>query len=129
MNTLARRALLAALLAAPALLAAAPAHASGGGGKGGEIYVKLPSVVLEFWDADGMFHAVNIELTAVFAEQTSINKKVGLEINRTLSSMSWEEFSRGNPAATIKAVALDAVRKDPAGAKCLEVLVIKLMIR
>ena len=124
-----RRALMAALLAAPALLAVAPARASGGGGKGAEIYVKLPSIVLEYWDADGLFHAVNIELTAVFAEQTSINKKVGVEISRTLSAMAWEEFSRGNPAATIKAVALDAVRKDPAGAKCLEVLVIKLMIR
>lgn len=129
MSMLARRAVLAALLAAPALLAAAPARASGGGGKGGEIYVKLPSVTLEFWDADGLFHSVNIEMSAVFAEQASINKKVGLEISRTLSAMAWEEFSRGNPAATIKAVALDAVRKDPGGAKCLEVLVIKLMIR
>lgn len=125
---LARRAVLAALLAAPALFCR-PARASGGGGKGAEIYVKLPSIVLEYWDADGLFHAVNIELSAAFAEQASINKKVGVEISRTLSAMSWEEFSRGNPAATIKAVALDAVRKDPAGAKCLEVLIIKLMIR
>lgn len=125
MATLTRRAVLGALLlAAPGI-----SHASGGGGKGGEVYVKLPSIVLEFWDADGLFHNVNMELTAVFPLQVSINKKVSVEIAHTLSSMPWEEFSRGNPAATIKAVALDAVRKDPAGANCLEVLVVKLMMR
>lgn len=126
---LARRTLLAALLAVPAMLAAMPAHAAGGGGKGAEIFVKLPNISLEFWDAEGLFHNVHMELTAVFLEPASINKAVSVEINRTLSSMSWEEFSRGNPAATIKAVALDAVRKDPAGAKCLEVLLVKLIMR
>ena len=129
MSMLARRAVLAALLAAPALLCRPALASGGGGGKGGEIYVKLPSVALEFWDADGLFHAVNIEMSAVFTEQASINKKVGVEISRTLSAMAWEEFARGNPAATIKAVALDAVRKDPGGAKCLEVLIVKLIMR
>lgn len=124
MTRLSRRALLAAM---PLLLAAMPARASGGGG--GEIYVKLPSIVIEFWDSNGLFHTVNMDLTAVFAEQTSINKKIAAEISHTLSAMTWEEFSRGNPAATIKAVALDAVRKDPSGSKCLEVLVLKLMMR
>lgn len=125
MAILSRRAFLAAL---PVLAAASSAQASGGSGNG-EIYVKLPSIVIEFWDADGLFHTVNMELSAVFAEQTSINKKVSNEISQTLSAMTWEEFSRGNPAATIKAVALDAVRKDPNGAKCLEVLVLRLMMR
>ena len=125
MAILSRRAFLAAL---PVLAAASSAQASGGGGNG-EIYVKLPSIVIEFWDADGLFHTVNMELSAVFAEQTSINKKVSNEISQTLSAMTWEEFSRGNPAATIKAVALDAVRKDPNGAKCLEVLVLRLIMR
>lgn len=124
MPALSRRALLAAL---PLLLAGPAARASGGGG--GEIYVKLPSIVLEFWDSDGLFHAVNMELTAVFPEQTSINKKIATDISHTLSAMTWEDFSHGNPAATVKAVALDAVRKDPSGAKCSEVLVIKLMMR
>lgn len=125
MATLTRRALLAALLVAPATAA----RASGGGGKGVEAFVKLPSIVLEFWDEQGLFHTVNMELTAVFPAQASINKKVSVDISHTLSAMTWEEFSRGNPAATIKAVALDAVRKDPGGATCLEVLVIKLMMR
>lgn len=124
MTTLSRRALLAALLLAPAA-----ARASGGGDKGGETFVKLPSIVLEFWDEQGLFHTVNMELTAVFPVQASVNKKVAHEISSTLSAMTWEDFSRGNPAATIKAVALDAVRKDPGGANCSEVLVIKLMMR
>lgn len=127
MALLSRRALLAALLGAVPLAAA---HASGGGGKGGgEAFAKLPGIVLEFWDEQGLFHTVNMELTAVFPAQASVNKKVSQEISRTLSAMTWEEFSRGNPAATIKAVALDAVRKDPSGATCVEVLVIKLMMR
>lgn len=125
MAALSRRALLATLAG---LAPWASAHASGGG-KGAEVFVKLPSIVLEFWDEQGLFHTVNMELTAVFPAQASINKKVSQEISHTLSAMTWEEFSRGNPAATIKAVALDAVRKDPTGATCLEVLVIKLMMR
>ncbi|MGE5518234.1 MAG: hypothetical protein ACM31D_20720 [Bacteroidota bacterium] len=127
MHALSRRALLGGLLA---LTATPAARASGGGGgKGGETFVKLPSIVLEYWDEDGLFHAVNMDLTAVFPAQASVNKKVSQEITRVLSAMTWEEFSRGNPAATIKAVALDAVRKDPTGANCSEVLVIKLMMR
>lgn len=125
MAPLSRRALLAALLVAPAT----SARASGGGGKAMETFVKLPTIVLEFWDEEGLFHNVAMELTAVFPAQASINKKVAQDISHTLSSMTWEEFSRGNPAATIKAVALDAVRKDPGGAACQEVLVIKLMMR
>lgn len=129
MTAWSRRAVLPFLLLAPLLLAPKPARASGGGGKGTETFVKLPSIVLEFWDESGLFHTVNMELTAVFPAQASINKKISQEITHTLSAMTWEDFSRGNPAATIKAVALDAVRKDPTGATCSEVLVIKLMMR
>lgn len=130
MAPLSRRAALAGLLAGPlALVPLAAARASGGGGKGGETFVKLSPIVLEFWDENGLFHTVNMELSAAFPAQASINKKVAQDIAHTLSAMPWEEFSRGNPAATVKAVALDAVRKDPGGANCLEVLVIKLMMR
>lgn len=121
-----RRAVLGAL--ALALLAPLPAMASGSK-EGAETYVKLPSIVLEFWDENGLFHTVNMDLAAVFPAQASVNKKVAQEITKTLSAMTWEEFSRGNPAATIKSVALDMVRKDPTGATCTEVLVIKLMMR
>lgn len=127
MDTLSRRALLTGLLT---IMAVPAARASGGGGgKGVETFVKLPNIVLEYWDENGLFHAVNMELTAVFPGQASVNKKVAHEITSILSAMTWEEFSRGNPAATIKAVALDAVRKDPTGVNCSEVLVIKLMMR
>ncbi|HLO75898.1 MAG TPA: hypothetical protein VK196_05515 [Magnetospirillum sp.] len=125
MTPLPRRAVLAGLLT----LAPLTARASGGKGGGGEVFVKLPSVNVEFWDNDGNFHVVNMELTAVFPLQASINKKVGLQISHTLSAMAWEDFSRGNPAATVKAVALDAVRADSGGANCIEVLIIKLMMR
>jgi hypothetical protein len=122
---LSRRTVLGALLA----LVPLSARAAGGGGGNGEFYVKLPSIVLEFWDTNGVFHSVNMDLTAVFPVQSSVSKQVGEKISQSLSAMSWEEFSRGNPAATVKAVALDILRKDPTGEKALEVLVIKLMLR
>lgn len=127
MSPLTRRALLAALLALPPLAAAR--GAGGGGGKAAETFVKLPAIMLEFWDEQGLFHTVNLELAAVFPGPASINKKVAQDISHALSSMPWEEFSHGNPAATIKSVALDAVRKDPGGGACQEVLVVKLMMR
>lgn len=122
-----RRRLLALL--AGLALAPAPALASGGG-KAAENYVKLPQVVVEYWSQDGLFHAVNADLTVVFAlPEVKLDKKVGDKITRTLSAMTWEEFSRGNPAATIKAIALDLVRKEPGGESALEVLISRLMIR
>ncbi|MBX9634668.1 MAG: hypothetical protein K2X44_06770 [Magnetospirillum sp.] len=124
MTRLSRRALLALLLCAPA-----PVLASGKGGGGADIYVKLPTIVIEFWDAQGLFHVVNMDLTVVFAVQTSINKKIADKISQNLSAMPWEEFAKGNPAATIKAVALDILRKDPTTEKASEVLVAKLMMR
>lgn len=127
MPVLTRRALLAALLA----LAPLPALASGtgGGAPGAETYVKISTIVVEFWDAQGLFHTVNMDLTVVFPQQTSISKKVSDRIAKNLSAMPWEEFSKGNPAATVKAVALDVLRKDPATAKATEVLVAKLLMR
>lgn len=124
MAALSRRAALAGLL----MLAPLAAQASGGG-KGTEFFVKMPNVVLEFWDAEGLFHTVLVELTAVFPVQASLNKKIAQQITHTLSAMPWEEFSRGNPAATIKGVALDIVRKDPTGAACTEVLLVRLVMR
>lgn len=127
MSNLSRRMVLASLLAA---LPWAAARASGsGGGAGSEVYVKLSGIVIEFWDADGLFHTVNMDLTAVFPVQTSVNKKVSDKIAQALSAMTWEDFSRGNPAATVKAVALDVLRKDPTGEKATEVLVVRLMMR
>lgn len=128
MTALSRRAALATLLTLAPLAAA---RASGGGGakEGGEAFVKLATINLEFWDENGLFHIVNMDLTAVFPSQASLNKKVATEITHILAAMTWEEFARGNPAATVKAVALDAVRKDPSGTACKEVLVTKLIIR
>ena len=121
--TLSRRALLAALLAAPL-----PALAAGGGTP--EFYAKLPQIAVEYWDTQGLFHMVNIELTVVFPTQTSsVNKKVGDKIAAALSAMAWEDFAKTNPAATVKAVAMDVLRQDPATEKAIDVLVIKLLLR
>lgn len=122
-RSLSRRVLLAALV----LLA--PSSPVWAAGKPTEIYVKMTSIVLEFWDSQGLFHVVNIELSAVFPSQTTMNKKVSDKIAQNLSAMTWEDFSHGNPAATVKAVALDVLRKDPTTAKATEVLLIKMMAR
>ncbi len=126
MMALSRRALLTLALFAPV-----PALAAGGGGAaGGEVYAKLPGIAVEYWDAEGLFHMVNIDLTVVFPVQTSaVNKKISDKIAQALSAMAWEDFSKGNPAATVKALALDILRQDPSTAKATDVLVIKLVIR
>jgi|GEM_PF-2003602 len=120
---------LAALLAlAPAL----PALAAGGAVKPKELLVKIPSVNLEFWDQNGLFHMVIIDLTAAYpleVKDAKIDKKVGPKIAQTLSMMTWEDFMHGNPAATVKAVVLDIIRKEPGGDKCADILVNKLIIR
>lgn len=118
------------LILALALMALAPsAWAKSGGGGGGEIYTKLPTLVVEFWDQRGVFHILSCELTAVFKEPATLNKKLADRMVLILSSMSWEDFSQGNTAATVKSVALDVLRADPGSAKVQDVLIAKMMIR
>ncbi|MGE4278010.1 MAG: hypothetical protein AB7G62_00390 [Magnetospirillum sp.] len=108
---------------------AMPAWASGGA-KGGEIYVKLPTINVEYWDEAGIFHMVVVDAAVVFHEEgAKVDKSVGVLISHALSAMTWEEFSRGNPAATVKAIALDLVRKQPGAEKAVEVLLARLIIR
>jgi hypothetical protein len=120
--------LAAALVTSPTL----PALAAGGSAKPRETLAKLPTINLEFWDQNGIFHMVIIELTAAYPleiKDAKLDKKVGEKISHALGSMPWEEFNRGNPAATIKAVALDIIRKLPGGDKCTDVLMNKLILR
>lgn len=129
-----RRRTLAAALLAWALSARAwspigPAHASGGE-KTGEFYVKLPTVNVEYWDEAGVFHMVVVDASAVFHQPgAKIDKSVAVQIGHALSAMTWEEFSRGNPAATVKAIALDLVRKQAGAENAIEVLLARLIIR
>lgn len=119
-----RRALLAGLFTMPI------GHALAAGAKGSEFYVKLPTVNVEYWDEGGIFHMVVVDVTAVFHEEgAKVDKSVGVKISHALSAMTWEEFSRGNPAATVKAIALDLVRKEPGAEKAVEVLLGRLIIR
>lgn len=120
-----RRVFLGAILTLPAL----PAQASGGA-KGSEVFVKLPTINVEYWDEAGIFHMVVVDASVVFHEQgAKVDKKVGVLIGHALSAMTWDEFSRGNPAATVKAIALDLVRKQPGAEKAVEVLLGRLIIR
>ncbi|CAA7622631.1 hypothetical protein [Magnetospirillum sp. UT-4] len=122
---IARRALLLAAALLP--LAAGPAAAAS---KGGPAYAKIGSIVVEFWDQNGLFHVVNADLTAVLiSPEAKLDKRIAEKITHALSAMSWEEFSTGNPASTLKAIALDIVRKEPGGELVAEVLVVKLMLR
>jgi hypothetical protein len=119
---LSRRALLAVLAA----LVATPAGAAN---KNVEVFAKLSPISLEYWDQAGLFHVVNMDLTVVFLGEGKIDKLVVDKIQQALSAMTWEEFSKGNPVATIKAIALDIVRKQKSSEQALDVLVIKLMMR
>lgn len=116
-----RRLLLALLIALPLPTFAAD--------KNQEVFVKLTPIAVEFWDEAGIFHILNMDLSVVFMGEGKVDKTVAVQIQRALSAMSWEEFSRGNPAATVKALALDIVRKQAGSEKALDVLVSKMMTR
>lgn len=119
-----------ALFALGAWLPALAMPAWAAGSKGGEIFVKLPTINVEYWDEGGIFHMVVVDATVVFHEEgAKVDKSVGVLISHALSAMTWEEFSRGNPAATVKAIALDLVRKQPGAEKAVEVLLARLIIR
>ncbi|HSV28703.1 MAG TPA: hypothetical protein VLL76_04065 [Candidatus Omnitrophota bacterium] len=89
------------------------------------------AVAIEYWDRDGLFHLVNADLLIVLdKEGMKVAKPAVEKITKTLSSLPWEEFNRGNPAVTIKNIALDSTRTDPvAGKHVSDVLISKLMIR
>lgn len=124
-----RRRLVLAALGGWMTARATPGWAAGGA-KGGEIFVKLPTINVEYWDEAGIFHMVVVDASVVFHEEgAKVDKSVGVLISHALSAMTWEEFSRGNPAATVKAIALDLVRKQPGAEKAVEVLLARLIIR
>lgn len=129
-----RRRLVAALAAA-ALAAAAllpmEAGAAGGAGKGKEIFAPLPAITVEYWDEAGLFHLVDLSLTVVYAKEgVKVGKDVGSRIQQRLSAMPWEHFVQGNPAVTIKKIALDIARADAqAGEHVVDILIAKLMMR
>lgn len=124
-----RRRLVLAALGGWITTRATPGWAAGGA-KGGEIFVKLPTINVEYWDEAGIFHMVVVDASVVFHEEgAKVDKSVGVLISHALSAMTWEEFSRGNPAATVKAIALDLVRKQPGAEKAVEVLLARLIIR
>lgn len=119
-----RRAVLALALAG----LSRTAYAASGGPK--EI-TQPGSLLVEWWDRDGLFHLVNADLLFVLAKEgIKISKTAIAKIPKTLSSMPWEEFNHGNPAVTIKSIALECARADPlAGPFVTDVLIAKLLIR
>lgn len=122
--TIGRRALLAALAAAamPRPAAAKPERT--------EFYAPMQPVTVEFWDREGLFHLVNIDLVVVFPKEgMKVPNKVSDLIAKRLSVLPWEEFARDNPALLIKRVALDVLRAEPGGADIKDVLIARLMLR
>jgi hypothetical protein len=92
-------------------------------------YNKLPAVAVELWDQNGIFHQVVAELLLVMPEDAKVAKGLHEKIQRVLSVISYEEFVRSNPAALIKSMALEVVRKEPDGDKIQEVLISRLVMR
>lgn len=100
------------------------------GGSPLEFYLPLPPIVLEFWDKDGLFHLVNMELVIVTTQENApINKAVAERIQRELAAIPWDNYVRDNPAPMIKGMALAVVKKEPAGEMAREILIRKLLFR
>lgn len=115
-------------LAAP--LALLPFAARAEGGKAKEI-MQAYSTVIEWWDRQGLFHLVNVDLLFILnKEGIKIGKQPLEKIHKRLASLPWEEFSAGNPAVTIKNVALECAKADAtAGPFVTDVLIAKLLVR
>lgn len=120
---IARRTVLAALaLLVPVTAFAKPERT--------EFFAALRPIAVEFWDREGMFHLINVDLTIVYAKEgVKVANKVSDQIARELAMLPWEEFNHDNPALIIKRIALEIARADPAGADVKDVLIAKLMMR
>lgn len=123
------RRVLATLLLCPLLLCLAPAAPAGAAGKEKIRYNKLPAVAVELWDQNGIFHQVVAELLLVMPEDAKVEKGLHEKIQRVLSVIAYEDFVRSNPAALIKSMALEVVRKEPGGDLVQEVLISRLVMR
>ncbi len=94
-----------------------------------DVYVPLPAFVVEMWDAHGVFHMVDVELSVAFPDKSNLNKLVGIKIQQALQTLPYEELTKPSGGDTIKSMALDIIRAQPDGAAAEAVLIQKLMFR
>jgi hypothetical protein len=94
-----------------------------------DVYFKIPPFVLEMWDANGVFHMVDIELDVAFPGPPKLPKTAGINIQQALQTLPYEELKKPSGVATIKSMAFDIIRGLPGGNEAEDVLVQKLMFR
>lgn len=94
-----------------------------------ESYAKIPPIALEYWDENGIFRMVNMELYVAFPGNFSVKKDQAERIARELSGIAWQDLVRTNPASVVKKVAYDILKSDPRTDAVREVLVQKLVLR
>lgn len=95
-----------------------------------EYYFKLAPISVEYWDAEGMYHTLVLELVAVGPhEKMPLEKTLADSIAKELSAIPYEDITRDNPAPLIKSTALGVIRNHPSGKFASEVLIRKLLIR
>jgi hypothetical protein len=116
-------------LAAALLVCLALASPSVAAEKSKTRFNKLPAIAVELWDQNGIFHQVVAELLLVMPEDGKIEKGLHEKIQKALSVVPYEELVRANPAALIKAMAMEIARKEPNGAQIEEVLISRLIMR
>ncbi len=116
-----RRRLGAAILAVAVLLLPWPAAA--------DVFLPLSPFVLEMWDANGVFHMVDVQLTVAFPAPSKLNKSVSSKIQQALQTLPYRELTKPTGADTLKSMALGIIRAQPEGADAEDVLIQKLMFR
>jgi hypothetical protein len=96
----------------------------------GERYIKLPPIVLELWDRNGVFHLSSVDFVLIASDDTKLaEKNLSDKMRKVLNGISYEEYTATNPAPFMKDTMLDLIRKQPGGEKVKEVLISKMLFR
>lgn len=107
-----------------------PAFGAGGAkGEGGETYVKIPTMTLEFWDDQGIFHMVILDLTIASKDRINLDKNFSDKLKPTLMAMSWEDFAHGDTIGIVKAATRKLIAEIVGDKATFDVLIGKLMLQ
>lgn len=125
------RAVLAAFVLAALALAPLPASSASAPADGMlPVFTKLNPVQVEYWDQNGLFHALHAEIVMVSAiGQPLPSKSVFERIQKALAAWPYERLLAAGVANTVKSVALEVIRKEANGENVSEVLVGNMLMR
>lgn len=117
----------AVLAFAAFLLAALPASAAE---ELPQVFTKLNPLMVEYWDQNGLFHALHAEITLVSPIGKPLpSKSVFERIQKALGAWPYERLLAAGVANTVKSVSLEVIRREENGENVSEVLLGNMLMR